>query len=355
MTRLDPQVQRHYEWLGPLDRSRKFIAFDEDHFRTALSSGLEILGAGPLEPVAGEPGEYTFPALDRRAGADPSWARALDALRSPRPREEDPGAWRREAPLRPVVFRDPGTLDAKTVHLHLEHRVVRRVLGRFLSQGFVHFDLSRACVGVSSDPVPRVVLLGRLSLYGEGASRLHDEVIPVAARWTPPDARRRPLAPFAEAGETTTLALLEQALATPREVPAAVTDAMLAAIPGDVEALLPHLVSRAEAVEATALGLLADRGDREAQAMVGILEAQRGRIRKEQEKWPEDRQVYMAFEGLKEAERRQLLADRRHWQARLAGIEKEMVSEPDRIRRAYQVHARRVEPVGIVYLWPVSG
>src|SRR5256885_8062240 len=38
--------------------------------------------------------------------------------------------------------------------------------------------------------VPRVVLLGRLCLYGAGAARLHEELIPVTARWTYPEKRK---------------------------------------------------------------------------------------------------------------------------------------------------------------------
>jgi hypothetical protein len=47
-------------------------------------------------------------------------------------------------------------------------------------------------------------------------------------------------------------------------------------------------------------------------------------------------------------------ADRRYWPTRLAAIERELIDEPARIRAAYGVQASRVEPVGLVYLWPVS-
>ncbi len=30
-------------------------------------------------------------------------------------------------------------------------------------------------------------------------------------------------------------------------------------------------------------------------------------------------------------------------------------TEPERIRALYEVKAQRIEPVGLVYLWPVSG
>jgi hypothetical protein len=39
---------------------------------------------------------------------------------------------------------------------------------------------------------------------------------------------------------------------------------------------------------------------------------------------------------------------------RLKAIDAELTSEPARVREVYRV-ARRVEPVGLVYLWPVTG
>ena len=38
-------------------------------------------------------------------------------------------------------------------------------------------DLSRACLAQASDSIPRVILLGRLSLYGRGAERLHEFLV----------------------------------------------------------------------------------------------------------------------------------------------------------------------------------
>jgi hypothetical protein len=52
------------------------------------------------------------------------------------------------------------------------------------------------------------------------------------------------------------------------------------------------------------------------------------------------------------AERRQRLADRRHWERRLQDLEGELVAEPKRVAESYPVRAQRLEPVGIVYLWP---
>ena len=54
-------------------------------------------------------------------------------------------------------------------------------------------------------------------------------------------------------------------------------------------------------------------------------------------------------------ERRQLAADQRHWQRRLEAIESELSSEPARIKASYEVVTHRLEPAGLVYLWPISG
>ena len=51
-------------------------------------------------------------------------------------------------------------------------------------------------------------------------------------------------------------------------------------------------------------------------------------------------------------EARQLDADMRHWRRRLDLFDRNLADEPERIRAFYEVRAERIEPVGIVYLWP---
>ena len=57
----------------------------------------------------------------------------------------------------------------------------------------------------------------------------------------------------------------------------------------------------------------------------------------------------------REDELRQLEANKRYWAKRLAMIDAELETEPTRIRELYEVKAKRIEPVGLVYLWPVTG
>ena len=46
-----------------------------------------------------------------------------------------------------------------------------------------------------------MILLGRLSLYGSRAERLHEELVPVAARWVEPDRRDGALSVYARDAE----------------------------------------------------------------------------------------------------------------------------------------------------------
>ncbi|HQU42783.1 MAG TPA: DISARM system SNF2-like helicase DrmD, partial [Pirellulales bacterium] len=96
-----------------LDDSKKNIGLDEQHFRSAISSALELIGAEPLKAISSSeagPPRCSFPSLDQREGADPTWADTMDTLRVPRARDQKPWEWRRVSPIRPVVFKDPGTM-----------------------------------------------------------------------------------------------------------------------------------------------------------------------------------------------------------------------------------------------------
>lgn len=350
---LEAQIER---CRSLLERSRAATGFDAAPFKAALSCALEILGAEPLAETVDDQGRrvHVFPPLDRRAETDPSWAATLDTLRTPRPPNQKLAEWRREAPIRPVVFEDAGVLSDDTVHLHLEQRVAQRLLARFRAQGFVHHDLSRACLAQSRDAVPRVILLGRLSLYGRGAERLHEEVVPVTARWIEPSQRKGPLEPYAREAESRTLDLLDQSLAAggERELPEAVRIRLLATAARDVEELLPRLEPRAEEWAAAARERLRERGEREARDLHETLTSQRNRVHDQLAKLGDKpEQLTLGFD---DDEKRQLEADVRAWRLRLAQFDRDLAQEPDRIREFYAVKASRIEPVGLVYLWPES-
>ena len=327
-----------------MERSQREVGLDDEHFRSAISCALELLHADPLKPTGD--GRYILPKLD---DTQASWAETMDSLRAPRPREQRFYEWRRASPIRPVVFQDPGVVTDSVVQLHLEQRVVHRLLGRFLSQGFVHDDLSRACLAQTQDAIPRVLLLGRLALYGPGAARLHEEIIPVTARWIDPAIRKSPLSPYAREAELKTLELLDDSLvAAANAVQPTIVTNLQSAAARDIAELLPHLERRGQEYAEDAIRKLAKRGDDESKQMREILESQRKHIATTVDK---SSQAVLPF---RDDELRQLEANRKHWGRRLTELETELVTEPARIRDVYEVRARRVEPVGIVYLWPVT-
>ncbi len=341
---------------GLVDDSRKWIGLDMDSLRDALSCSLEMIGSQALSPTngtpKGEPPRYVFPNLEIRQGGDPTWATTLDTLRTPPEEGVRDFQWRKSAPIRPVVFGSPSTIDESVVQLHLHHRVVQRLLGRFLSQGFVHHDLSRACLAQSQDSIPRVVLLGRLSLYGPGATRLHEEILSVSARWSPTAGRRGALAPYARDAEARTLDLLDTALkpGLRHGISEETQKQLLAAVPRDIEELLSHLQQRGQAAREDAAKALADRGKAEADTMRKILEDQKKRILAELGK-SADTQLRLFDQ---EEERRQYESNRRYWQRWIDNVQGDLEREPARILKFYDVHSSRIEPIGIVYLYPAG-
>lgn len=337
-----------------LEKSRTWIGFDAVPFRDALSCALELLGVEPLKQSTGEDGEplWTFPPLDRRAETDASWAATLDTLRAPRQTNQKLADWRREAPIRPVVFEDAGVLTEDTVHLHLEQRVAQRLLARFRSQGYIFNDLSRACLAQVADSVPRVVLLGRLSLYGQGAERLHEEIVPVTTRWIEPSQRKGRLQPFAREAEAKTLDLLDRSLASAcRRTPGdAIQRKLLDSASRDIEELLPALEPRAKELAQTAMDRLRTRGAREAKDFRETVEHQLARVRDELARYEgQYQQLTLDFD---EDDKRQLESNMSAWRKRLEQFTRDLEHEPQRIRGFYEVRATRVEPVGLVYLWP---
>ena len=351
---LQRQVER---CRSALERSRDWVRFRPEAFRRALSCSLAIQGATPLKRGRDDHGNpvWRFPDVDGRVAADPSWAVTLDTLREPIKRDQKRLEWRKVAPIRPVVFEDPGRLTEEVVHLHLEQRMAQRLLARFRAQGFVHHDLSRACLAHVADSVRRVVLIGRLSLYGERAERLHEEIVTVTARWIEPDLRQHPLIRYAADAERKTLALLDQVLdvgqaSQPGEP---IRRRLLQSAARDIDELRPQLEPRADELRINATQQLRERGRREAEELRETLARQKERVTAELRRH-ETQSVQLALD-LDAEDHRQMEANRRSWKHRLEQFDRDLKREPARIRNFYRVRAHRVEPVALVYLWPETG
>jgi hypothetical protein len=205
----------------------------------------------------------------------------------------------------------------------------------------------------TADAIPRVLLIGRLSLYGPGAARLHEELVPITARWVDPAVRRGELTPYSREAESKTMNLLDAALLEKHErsVPGVILRQLQQAASKDVRELLPHLEKRAEEYARDATALLEKRAATESKAMRDILEQQQKHIEGTIDRHDRSPQLTLNFP---DEEKRQLESNRRYWNQRLIALQTELTSEPERIRALYEVRAKRIEPVGLVYLWPSS-
>jgi len=338
------KLRKEIEEAGEiLNRSRKVLDFDPALLRDAIDVGLELAGADKLAPTERE-GVWKVPELPD------AWQSTLDTLRPPRGRDEPFWEFRKRPP-QPVVFRPPPKMNDALVHLHLQHPLVQRIIGRFLAQGYGAHDLSRVTVvRTRHDALVRVIAFGRLSLFGPGAVRLHDQLLSVAARWV--EGSNDALRPFADDADRKAIELLEQVLTeapTLDAVGPATQARVVAAAPVLFRDLWPHIRDEADAVAKDALDKLTARAREESDALRGILERQRLAIIGEIEARA---QLALDFTEAEKAQRDQFEADKRYMDDRLVAIQREIETEPQQIEALYRVALHRLEPVGLVVLWP---
>jgi hypothetical protein len=116
---------------------------------------------------------------------------------------------------------------------------------------------------------------------------------------------------------------------------------------GDFAALWPHVEHEADAVAHDATRMLERRGQAEAEALRRILDAQRAAISKELK----GTQLAL-FTEAEAAQKEQWEQDRKWMERRLDRLAKEIETEPAELPTLYKVATRKLEPVGMVYLWP---
>ena len=105
-----------------------------------------------------------------------------------------------------------------------------------------------------------------------------------------------------------------------------------------------------EELAALAIEKLRKRGEREEKDLRETLERQRDRVREELAK--HDREFQQLTLDFDDEDKRQLESNMRSWRTRLEQFDRDLEREPQRIREFYEVRAKRIEPVGLVYLWP---
>jgi superfamily II DNA or RNA helicase len=332
-----------------LERSQRVLNFDPTLLRDAIDVGLELSGIAALKRNEAQGAESTDASWV--LGPLPeSWQDTADTLRPARGRDEPLWEFRKKAPM-PLVFRPPPRMNAALNHVHLEHPLVQRVLGRFLSQGYSAHDLSRVTVvRTRHDALVRVIAFGRLSLFGPGATRLHDQLVRVAARWM--EGREQELKPFADDADRKAIDMLEQVLAEAPTLEAAspaLQQRVREAAPRLFSALWTHVHAEADARAVEAEQQLVRRGVEESKALEEILRTQRRAIIDEIEQRSQ-LTLDQAFADPREDE--QFRREKQWLDERLVSIQRELGTEPPQIRELYRVALRRLEPVGLVVLWP---
>lgn len=359
------RLKDEQDWLQRrLEDARERVGVAGSDVKRLIEIALADDGA------AFEAGDFAVPeavALNPDAPAfqkDASWASLFDELRPGRPpRQRERAKWRRETPMRGLVFEPPILADGQPepqdiIQLHLEHRLVKRLISRFASQGF-RTSVGRVTAIIGPGAQPRVVLIGRLSLFGPDGRRLHEEIIPVTAPWR--DIRRdSPLEPFSDTGQTTTMAQLADATRGGRSPGEGTVERLRQTVDADIADLRPHLERRAGDAETAATKDLNANGEREAEGLRELLERQIRRVRDSMREAEPPAQLsldlYQSEEQKQQAERelRQFEADRRSWDEKLVRLQKDLESEPQKVTAGYHVSARQLEPIGLVYLWPTT-
>jgi hypothetical protein len=359
----DGEIKAQLDTLDRLQqKAREHLDLRADSLRDVVSLGLHLAGVPGLAPRPGAAeGVYDVPAFDKIAGADATWRDILDVLRAPRTRKMPEWEWRNQCPPRPVSFEPSNTLASETVQLHLQHKLTQRALAQFRSQAFGEDKLARVTVVLDpSHSRKRVLALGRLSVYGPGASRLHEEVLIAASYWAEGNGPDR-LEPFKTSeAEEKALESLCAVLGRADQAPIAphVVKMLMASAHRDEEALWEAVKRRARGRTIYAEERLKQRAGSEAAEMVRILEAQRGAIARELSKREIARedalQLAMPWLAAEQEQKAQYEADTKHIEKRRVALEKELETEPQRIRDLYEVKHFRLERVGLVYLWPTT-
>jgi hypothetical protein len=251
-----------------------------------------------------------------------------------------------------VTFEPLAGLSDKIEQLHLAHPFVKRILDRFLAQGFSAHDLGRvSSVVAPNDSVIRVVAYARLSLFGPGAARLHDEIIAVAAPWSGGDGI---IEPYKDAATTAkTIEATERLLALNARAPSPVVQARITEQASRIYAgLWTTLDHEADARAVASKNGLSQRARREADELRALLRRQKKIIAAQIKKIGQSELFASTDTKTDKEQQRQLALDLEHMQGRHKTIDAETATEPKAIESLYEVRMTRLSPVGLVVSWP---
>jgi hypothetical protein len=146
--------------------------------------------------------------------------------------------------------------------------------------------------------------------------------------------------------------MLEQVLAeSPKleAVPESVQSKLMAVAPKIFAGLWTPIREEADSLAHDAERKLRERGVEESEALRAILADQRQAIALEIERRLGGEQLVLQYD---KRELEQFRKEKESMDERLVSIEREIEREPAQIEALYKVALRRLEPVGLVFLWP---
>lgn len=357
--RLSPERERRRrkltEELGAVERrleqSRKQKAISQDSLQGVFLNAIERVAPQGLRPCAAYSDHDVFEIDPENASfRSGDWGPVFDEMMTrPRKSGETEAEYKANAQVKKVSFypiKDGERLDASVEQLHIEHRLVKRLLSQFNAQGF-RSRLERTSILQTKGSQPRCVLLGRLSLYAKGAASLHSEIVPISA-----SINTASVTPLKDEGRTAREVLRELADAVESSALAAddIQSVFRARAVEDAQALRPLLHDRAHMIEAAAREDLSKIAEAHSASLRKLLEGQKKALQREIEKPEEKVQLALDLRTAEDIEQRK--QDEEYWRVRLARIDEEIAREPEDVRSMYEIVARRLEPVGLVYLLP---
>ncbi|MFI5299373.1 MAG: DISARM system SNF2-like helicase DrmD [Polyangiales bacterium] len=328
--RVREQVQKLRE---KLEESREALSITPEHVRAAVDAGLAIAGLSALEPITLTRADGEIVQAYRVPALTGSWSACTTGLEHPHTQH-----------VRPIVF-DAKWADAHddVVLAHLNHRLVQMTTGLLRAEAWSSETRPQSLKRVTARIVPAgvgehpiVVGHARLVVLGADQKKLHEEVI--VAGGTLRNGRFARVAPteLQKAIDAATDERAPDAVATPLASSwSSHRDALL-------EALDARMKDRVRALERD----FAERADKEADDIRGVLEELARTLDAEL------RADHPQMELFNTPERDQFERNKQSMRERWKQIPGEIERETAALRRRYADPQPRLFPVAISYLVP---
>ncbi len=329
--------QRTHEIMRAMHRTQEDLSIYPETMALVLDEGLKLAGHEGLQRA-------TDPALEGHAfrlrGLPGHWANLTALLRDHQGRALD------------ITFDRDTSRDRRDVTLlHLSHPILRRAMdifrARVWSEG--EGDLHRVSYRILPDvrlPQPVILAFGRLVAIGALSQRLHESVVLVGGEiaghniyaMSADDLRHLMTVEFEYSPIPTATADDLRRLSSTHQ------RQLMAMLSDEEQEQRTHLVQLAELraeEDATAIDQLMDERIRELQQ----------RIRTEEKIPPHVAENQLELFDLKEY-LQQHQEDMEWLGHKLDDLKQRRKTEPDRVRRSYDLRSVRVFPLGLLYLLP---